>query len=128
VEYKDISDFKYEVTKGISILTDIIPPQKIKTKSSTLTVKGRLYINRGFQWDGASGAKDTNNIMLASAAHDALCNWMVLGLLDYDTYWVPAAELLRRICITEDMSKFRANYVYKAVITHGRRRYGVKYS
>lgn len=128
IEYEKLGDWKYRVTKGFSICTNIIPPQKIQTKFSTLTEKGRLYFHKGFCWDGASGAYDSTNIMLASCAHDALCNWMVDGLLDYDDYRIPAAVLLKRICKEQGMSDFRAEYVYKAVVANGIVRYGVKYS
>lgn len=127
-EYTKLHNWKYRITKGFSSQTDIIPPEKIQTSFSTLTVKGRLYICKGFCWDGASGAIDTKSIMKASCVHDAFCNWMSDGLLDYKVYWIPAAKLLHKICITEDMSKVRAEYVYKAVLANGIIRYGAKYS
>jgi len=126
-DYKALGDWKYRVTKGFSVQTDIIPPEKIQTNFSTLTVKGRLYIHKGFCWDGASGAFDTKNIMKASCLHDCLCNWMAAGLLSFDEYWEPADELLRKISINEGMSKGRARTIYMAVKEYGRIRYGIRY-
>jgi len=126
-DYVKLGDWKYRVTKGFSIQTKIIPPQKIQTSFSTLTMKGRLYIHKGFCWDGASGAIDTKNIMKASCLHDALCNWMVAGLLSFDEYWEPADHLLRRVALDKGMSKGRARVVYTAVKEYGRIRYGVRY-
>jgi len=127
MDYEDLGNWKYRVTKGFSVQTDIIPPQKIQTNFATLTMKGRLYIHKGFCWDGASGAFDTKNIMKASCLHDSLCNWMVAGLLPFDEYWEPADRLLRRVAIDEGMSKGRARVVYTAVKEYGRIRYGVRY-
>ena len=127
MNYEDLGNWKYRVIKGFSVQTDIIPPKKIQTNFATLTMKGRLYIHKGFCWDGASGAFDTKNIMKASCLHDIFCNWMEAGLLSYDDYWIPAARLLKRICKEKDMSDFRAKYVYDAVVLNGRLRYGVKY-
>lgn len=102
------------MTKGFSLATGIIPPQKIQTNFSTLTVKGRLYIHKGFCWDGASGAFDTKNIMYGSCVHDALCDMHQLGLITGDQR--KQADKLLYVLIKKDgMSDFRANYVYQAV-------------
>lgn len=127
-DYEKLGNWKYRVKKGFSIRTEIIPPQKIKTCFSSLTMGGRLYIHKGFCWDGASGAIDTKNIMKASCVHDAFCNWMVQGLLSYDDYWELADKLLRKIALDNGMSAFRATAVYTAVKEWGKVRYGAKFS
>ena len=80
---------------------------------------GKLTLLNGFQYDGASGpAIDTASFMLPSAVHDALYILMRDELID-TRYRVYADDLLRDMCISSGMSKFRAWYVHKAVRMFG---------
>ena len=125
-DYQVLDNPKYRIIQPLIIDTGIIPPQPIKTNFSALYMNGKLSIEKGFCWDGASGGFDTDNFMRASLIHDAFCNWMVQDLLPYNPYWDKADALLRKIALEDGMSKFRANYVYQAIKYHGRLRYGVE--
>jgi len=114
MEYEDLKDWKYRILKTFSIRTDIIPANTIRSNFSTLTTRGRLYIKKGFCWDGASGAIDTDNIMRGSCIHDAFCNWQQLGLLTVDQR-KQADKLLYKHIKEDGMSSIRANIVYGAV-------------
>ena len=114
MEYENLRDWKYRIVKGFSIQTDIIPQQKIRTNFSTLTTKGRLYLHKGFCWDGASGAIDTKNIMRGSAVHDAFCNLQQLGLITIDQR-KQADKLLYKLIVQDGMSSIRAKVIYQAV-------------
>jgi hypothetical protein len=130
--YKDV-DFNYDKVAGVyrvrktfSVTSDIIPPKEVKTHFSNLSMNGTITIEKGFVWDGASGAFDTPNIMLASCIHDALCYWMVQEKLDYDMYWDLANDLMRDITDQAGMSKARKAWVHAAITAHGRLKYGVQ--
>ena len=76
---------------------------------------GILIIYEHYAWDGPSGPTiDTKNFMRGSLVHDALYQLMREGLLD-QKYRKYADQLLRKICLEDGMSKFRAWYVYHAV-------------
>lgn len=79
-----------------------------------LTKDGRLMINRGYPWDGASGAFDTENIIKASCIHDIFCEMINAEQLPQ---WVQALadEEFRRIELAEGMGTFRRVYTYLAV-------------
>lgn len=125
-DYQELGGWKYRIIQPLIIETDIIPPKPIKTNFSALYMNGKLSIEKGFCWDGASGGFDTANFMRASLIHDCFCNWMVQDLLPYNPYWDKADALLRKIALEDGMSKFRANYVYQAIKYHGCLRYGVR--
>lgn len=125
-DYAGLENWKYRVLKTFTMDVGFILDKPIVTDFSRIDEAGALTIEKGFCWDGASGAIDTDTIMLASCVHDVFCNWMVKGLLPYNPYWDKADALLRKIATDEGMSKFRANLVYQAVKYHGRLRYGVE--
>lgn len=114
MEYESLADWKYRILKSFSIQTEIKPSSTIRTVFTTLTPTGRLYIKKGFCWDGASGAIDTKNIMRGSAVHDALCNLHQKGLITIDQR-KQADKLLYKIIKQDGMSSVRAKIVYEAV-------------
>lgn len=77
--------------------------------------RGFLKIKEGYAWDGASGPTiDTKNFMRGSLVHDALYQLMSNGIIPLK-FRKKADMELRRICIKDGMSQFRAWYVYLAV-------------
>ena len=114
MEYESLKNWKYRVVKSFSIQTEIIPTVPIKTKFSSLTKEGILTIDKGFCWDGASGAIDTKNIMRGSCIHDAFCNWQHQGLISKEQR-EQADKLLKEIIKKDGMGKFRAAYIYWAI-------------
>lgn len=135
VKIDSTKGYKYRVLETISYDIGIIPPKEIQSTFSSLSMNGVSTIEKGFCYDGASGGFDTENVMLAALFHDQLCNYMAQGLLDYETYWKPAAALLRRLIIehikpeypwyTQRWLRFRAWYFERAILAHGKLRYGV---
>jgi hypothetical protein len=82
-----------------------------------------LTIEKGFCWDGASGALDTEGVLRASAAHDAGCNWRAKGLLTAKE--IKAFDDLFYKLLKEDgVCGIRASYMYKAVRVNTKLRYG----
>ncbi len=79
-----------------------------------------LKVYKRYAWDGPSGPTfDTKTFMRGSLFHDALCQLIGEGLLD-KKYRKYADQLLRKICLEDGMSKFRAWYVYMAVRTYSK--------
>jgi len=122
MEYGKLGDWKYRATEGFTLPTGIIPPKPIKTHFSALDIEGNLTIDKGFCWDGATGAIDSENIMRGSCVHDAFCNWQDQGYLDVE-HRKQADLLLKKIILEDGMSEFRAGYVYGAVQTYVKIRY-----
>ena len=112
--YEGLKDWKYRVLEGFDLQTDILPDKAIKTAFSSLDQNGLLTIDKGFCWDGASGAIDTDNIMFGSCVHDAFCNWHDKKLLTVEQR-KKADILLKKLILKDGMSEFRAGIVYGAV-------------
>lgn len=125
MKYESLKDWKYRILKTFSIQTSIIPDKTVQTRFATLTVKGRLYIKKGFCWDGASGAIDTDTIMKPSCLHDWGCAAYLDGLITNEMR-CQFDDLFHDLCIKSGMSRFRAELAYKAVKVNTKIRYGIR--
>ena len=120
MKYRKLKGYKYELMEYEQVrveLSENITQRYMILSDNALTVRGN------YCWDGPSGPTfDTKTFMRGSLFHDALYQAMREGLLDrkHRKY---ADELLRKICLEDGMSKFRAWYVY-----HGARIIGKKNS
>ena len=92
----------------------IDPPRDLKFHRITLTTDGLLIIEKGYAWDHASGALDTETIVEGALVHDALCELMHNHFLP-KTYWDRAADIMYDINISNGMFKWRAAYIRKAI-------------
>ncbi len=113
LNYRKLHKWKYELLEATSCelkgLGFELETEYIKISAGVLTVKAR------YAWDGASFiARDTENFMRGSLFHDALCGLVADGTI-HKIYRKYADKLLRRHCLEDGMSKFRAWYVYHAV-------------
>lgn len=80
---------------------------------------GRMYIRKGYSWDGPSGPTiDTNNFMRGSLYHDALYQLMREGLL-HEQYREFADDVLYRMIRENGMFWLRAKWVYWGVRIFG---------
>ena len=112
--YEDLKDWKYRVLEGFDLQTDILPDKPIKTAFSSLDQNGLLTIDKGFCWDGASGAIDTYNIIRGSCVHDAFCNWFDKKLITLEER-EKADKILKALILQDGMGDFRAGIIYGAV-------------
>lgn len=114
-DYKSgTNGWKYETTKTVSIKTNIFPKNAILTDYIELSLLGCLTVKKGYNYDGASGAIDTDTIMLGSLYHDAC--YQLTREKHLDKSWrLEADKLLKSVCLSEGMFWIRANYVYQAV-------------
>jgi len=115
VQYRQ--GYKYQIATDFEFDTYVFPNRDIRTEYIRLSTDGKLWLKRGYCWDGASGiAVDTKNFMRGSLVHDALYQLIREGHLNRKVWKIKADKELRRICILDGMSKFRAWYVYRAVL------------
>ena len=117
--YKKRRHYKYTLVESYSRTIDIQPEQKLGNDFLYLDSNGELFISKGYSWDGPSGPTiDTKNFMQGSLVHDALYQLIREQHLDFE-FREYADELLRKMCREDDMSPFRAFFVYWAVRIFG---------
>jgi hypothetical protein len=110
---------KYRVTGAIAAHLPTLEGHKGRTGLLSLDEKGNLFIGSGYMWDGPSGPTfDTENWMMASVIHDALCDLVRYGGLDPVT--LPEIHnIMRQYLLDGGMSKARAWWSWKAVQLFG---------
>ena len=122
MEYKKIpGKWRYQVTIGDWIPTRIFG-QAFEREFFSLSPAGSLFVLSDYTWNGATGCKDTKNVMPASAFHDALYQAIKKGYLDPKRKRenrLLADQMLKRKCLADGMSKFRAEYIYRTVRAFG---------
>jgi hypothetical protein len=112
MNYRSLKNWKYELLKGV--IEPVGIPGIVITDYFTLS-NGVLFIYPRYAWDGPSGPTfDTDTFMRGSLVHDVICQMCEEGLID-KKYRKVGDELLKKICLEDGMSKFRAWYVYNAV-------------
>ena len=120
--YRELRKYKYQLMEDYAIQTDIKPQGDVDFKFVSLSSDGLLTVRKGYAWDGPSGPTiDTKNFMRGSLVHDVLYQLMRLSALDYKVHRKRADDLLRKICLEDGMSSFRAWYVYQGVHLLGER-------
>lgn len=116
--YRKLKRYKYQLTAPYDLTIGIMG-YAVDTPYIKLGENGELELSRGYAWDGPSGPTiDTLSFMRGSLVHDALYQLIRLEKipLRYRKY---ADLLLKKICLEDGMSPFRANYVYNSVRLFG---------
>ncbi len=114
ISYK--KGYKYQLTESYIAYIPIQPPQDVITEYIVLYKTGKIWIRKGYAWDGPSGPTiDTLNFMRGSLVHDALYQLMRGEYLDKNQYRKAADQLLQKICIEDGMTTLRAWWVYQGV-------------
>ena len=104
-------DYNYFATPIMGYRESISSPL---TDRCSIYENGHLRVHTGFEWDFATGAIDTPDMVKASLAHDALC-----GLINHGK--LPASEqkaadkFFRKVLKECGTSWFRRWYAYLAV-------------
>lgn len=107
--YSEIRQYKYRLEKDYGINVGLYPKKDIITDYIILTIKGELFIKKGYLWDGPSGPTiDTPSSMRGSLVHDALYQLMREGLIGQDCR-LHADKLLHDICVEDGMNPIRAD-------------------
>ena len=120
INYSQISDDSYQLLNTYVLKTHIFPKQEIEVDYATLKTDGRLFIRKGFAWDGDTWAWNFKCSRRASLVHDVFCIMVGEGLLSDD--WMDEInDLYMDICIKDGMWKFWAKVRRRAL----RRYWGV---
>ena len=88
--------------------------EDVVTEYILLSVAGDLTVVRGYAWDGATGAPDSDEIMEASLVHDAgfqLLRERKLPMIYLDKF----NNLLKEICLEKGMEHVYAQGVFSVV-------------
>jgi hypothetical protein len=116
--YRKLKRYKYQLLDDYKIEIGI-RGYSLKTSYLNLSATGLLGISSGYAWDGPSGPTiDTLDFMRGSLVHDALYQLIRMKEIPFH-YKAYADLLLKKICLEDGMSNFRANYVYQAVKLFG---------
>jgi len=113
--------WKYLLTKYYQICLGETPKSDLLVRTDFIRLCGSkqikwLWVDKRYAWDGPSGPTiDTENFMRGSLVHDALYQLIKEGYLDKKVWRLYADKILRKICLEDGMSKFRAWYVYHSV-------------
>ena len=100
ISYQLVGKRRGSLSAPKSYKTSIKPKHTIDHGAIRLEPTGLLTLRTGFVWDFATGAIDTPDMVVASAAHDALCVLVDEGYLptqsqkDIDIYF---RELLKEL-------------------------------
>jgi hypothetical protein len=121
MKFRKLKKWKYQLTESVVLQLGFCPPEDVDTEFIILRQDGRLLLNKGYAWDGASGpCPDTKNIMVASLTHDALSQLMRLGLLP-PRYGKFVDLELKRFCLKAGMHPFWARLIYWGIRVFGAR-------
>lgn len=115
-----MADVKYvEANKGYVVSEDIeydtiVYGFDIDREYFTLRPDGTLRVRKGFFWDGATGALDTDNFMDASLVHDIFCILVNEGRVPR---WIQALadEMMRLMTLKHGMPWIRRMWTYLVV-------------
>ncbi len=116
--YRKLKRYKYQLVEPYNIEIGI-KGYAVDTFYLKLGADGKLEISKGYAWDGPSGPTiDTLDFMRGSLVHDAL--YQLICLKEIPPHYREYADLLlKKICLEDGMSSFRAGYVYLAVRLFG---------
>lgn len=112
--------YKYQLEYPYEVITMCRPYVTGGNRFVGIDTQGKLTINAGYAWDGASGpAIDTKNFMRGSLVHDALYQLIALGILPVSSKQEADLEL-KKIVLEDGMSPIRAWWVHLAVKHFGK--------
>ena len=112
IYYKE--GYLYQTTRMWIYDTGIIPPKPVFLRYYTLNMEGRLVLDVGFAWDGATWCPEWLVTPEMSAPHDAFCQLMRANILPYDTYAPQVHGLLGKM-VAERWGSFVGAGVRNAV-------------
>lgn len=114
--YRELRSYKYQLTEDYALAIGVAAEQDFDGSFLSLTSTGKLTVKNRYAWDGPSGPTiDTANFMRSSLVHDALYQLMRERVLDYRVHREYTDDLLKRMCLEDGMSRFRAWYIHKMV-------------
>lgn len=117
--------YKFRVHKTFSVHLNRCPDISFLSNGSSMSMPFAhiakthglcyLFLEEDYGWDGATWALDSKNFRRGSACHDALLEFIGLGLLPADPWKKWADNFLIQLCEEDGMWWPRRNWVYRAV-------------
>lgn len=96
---------------------------RINGKGGYIKPDGTVVLEVGFEWDFATGAFDTPDIIRPSAYHDFICNAVDAGALPVE-YRRMGDDMFRDIAKEDGMPIWRRAWTHFAVVKYGQLKYG----
>jgi hypothetical protein len=105
--------------------SNIKPPHGVKFlfKGGCIHLDKTIVLDKGFEWDLATGAINTPSIIRASAFHDFICNAVDAGALPVE-YRRIGDDMFRAIAKEDGMPIWRRAWTHFAVVKYGQLKYG----
>ncbi len=124
ISWQLLEPFKYRTFESLRIYSGIKPAADIVHPDGYFTIHadGWMTISKGYAWDGASGAIDTENFMRGSCAHDVPYQASQLRMPLPPDWKDKADKMLVRLTAEDGMWPIRCAAVYQAVKVFGRGR------
>lgn len=126
-------DCKYQSAHFAWIETDIAIPERIDFGYITMYPSGRIETRAGFTWDGASGALDTENMIIPSKWHDVGCRLEENGLITKEVRH-QFDDLLKTLLdqgtkkskwgVVNKWNNLRGRYIHRAIYLYTERKAG----
>lgn len=105
---------KYRIIKRQEYQSDIKPIKAVDHPYFKLNLSGLMTAEVGYEYDGATGGKDTDTFMRGALWHDIGCQSISEGLLP-KTYRKAVDKMLYDILSEDGMSGFRRTYIYHMI-------------
>lgn len=114
-----------KLLKDRRFLSNIKPPDGtyFMFKGGDINKDGTIILDVGFEWDLATGAVNTPDIIRASAFHDFICNAVDAGALPVE-YRRMGDDMFRAIAKEDGMPIWRRAWTHFAVVKYGQLKYG----
>ena len=114
------SEYKHQLSAAYNVTIPIQQPKVIETEFINLDPTGKLFVKKGYAWDGPSGpVPDTRENMRASLVHDALYQLMRNNELSKRTWRKTADQIFKEICKDDGISVYWASIWYKGLRKFG---------
>ena len=121
IKYKSLPVYKYQITENYAVQLKRLEGYSFNHKWFRCNKAGLFTVKAGAKFDGPSGITiDTENFMMPAAIHDFMYMAGRLGLIPYSMRKY-ADQVLYTLCRDQNMSWFRANYVFRAVRLGGKK-------
>lgn len=120
MKYRELKSYKFQLFETVRIETGLQVVKDIAESFIGLSKTGLLTIFAGYAWDGATNAYNSQNVILPSLVHDALCQLMRKGALDI-SYLPQVHKVFYTLLLEKGTNPIRAWYMYQAVKLFGKK-------
>lgn len=116
IQYK--KGYKYQLHTDYRFKVNIPISREFKSDFLDCDLIGNVHVKKGYAWDGATCAIDTDTFMRGAMIHDVLYQLIREGSIS-QSYRTKADEILDIVLEYDGMGLFRRFYVKKALALFG---------